>query len=515
MESSSLWMEGHQPRFEAASQPQTFDVAIVGGGITGLTAGYFLKQSGKKVCVIEKGQIGGGETGHTSAHLAYPIDLRPTELSRTFGKDGLRLTLEAGVTAIDAIETIVMDLGIDCGFQRVPGFLHASLKEARDETAALKADFELVKELGFPVRFLPQGPVEGKPAVAFADNAIFHPLRYLTGLARAIDRDGSRVFENSEVTEFQEDPIRLKVNGVEIQAGSVVIGTHVPLMGNTGLVSATLFQTKLYPYSSYVVGARIPKGRFAAGLYWDTSDPYYYLRVHSNVDHDYAIFGGEDHKTGQVDDTEACFQRLEAMFRRLVPGAEIDRRWSGQVVETNDGLPFIGETAKNQFVGTGYSGNGLTFGTIAGIMAKDVALGQSNPWQKIFSPSRKKVLGGAWDFLTENMEVPYHFITGWLTQGKEKSVRSVKAGEGKVLTLDGEKVACHRDEEGTLYRCSAVCTHMGCIVRFNSAEKTWDCPCHGSRFLPTGEVIGGPAETPLKTVGRKPTRRRTASNSGS
>jgi Rieske Fe-S protein len=269
-------------------------------------------------------------------------------------------------------------------------------------------------------------------------------------------------------------------------------------MGKTNIASATLLQTKLYLYTSYVVGGRIAKGTVPDMLFWDTASPYHYLRLDDRGDHDFVIFGGNDHKTGQAEDTVRCFERLEAAARRAVPSLDITRRWSGQVIETNDGLPFIGESSSHQFAATGYAGNGMTFGTLAGMMADDACAGRKNPWQELFDPGRTKVRGGAWDYLKENVDYPYYMIRDRIVGPQGTSLRALQTGEGKVLDNAGERVAASRGADGRVTMVSPVCTHMGCLVEWNRAEKTWDCPCHGSRFLPDGQVLAGPAETPLE-----------------
>jgi Rieske Fe-S protein len=271
-------------------------------------------------------------------------------------------------------------------------------------------------------------------------------------------------------------------------------------MGSAGVLGATLFQSKLSLYSTYAIGARIAPGKLPEASFWDTSEPYNYLRVDKYRDFDYAILGGEDHKTGQAEDTAQRFHRLEQRLRRLIPDAEIDHRWSGQVIDTNDGLPFIGELVENQFGATGFAGNGMTFGTLSAMMARDAVLKVKNPWADLFDPGRKKLLGGMWTYLKENKDYPYFLLRDWLGGTEGKSLRGLKNGQGKILQLDGRKVAAYRSEQGEVTLCSPVCTHMKCIVGWNDAEQTWDCPCHGSRFKPTGEVISGPAEEPLKKL---------------
>lgn len=498
MKFDSLWRAARLPKFKALKSSDEFDVAVIGGGITGLTAAYLLKQEGQKVCVLERDRIGNVDTGSTTAHLTYVTDLRLSQLVDRFGEEGAALVWEAGAIAIDTIEAISREERIDCDFRRVPGFLHAALDGDKDESAELQRDAKLAKKLGFPAKFEAAIPYVQRPGIRFPNQAKFHPLKYLAGLATRIEGGGSRIFEQAEVSEVKPDPQRVVVGKHEIKAKYVIIATHVPLTGKTGLVSATLFQSKIFPYSSYVIGATIPKKLIPEASFWDTAEPYHYLRVESGKSHDYVIFGGADHKTGQEVDTEDCYVRLEQTLLTLIPEAKLDRRWSGQVIETNDGLPYIGETADHQFAATGYAGNGMTFGTLAGLMARDAVLGRDNPWKSLLSVTRTKLRGGLWRYLAENFDYPFYYVKDRLTRPEGESTRSVKRGEGKVIELDGERVACARDADGTLTTVSAYCTHMGCIIHWNGAEQTWDCPCHGSRFHPDGEVLAGPAETPLE-----------------
>ncbi len=305
----------------------------------------------------------------------------------------------------------------------------------------------------------------------------------------------------AEVGHVVQDPLAIVVDGRTIACGDVIIATHVPLVGGSNLLSATLFQTKIYPYSSYVIGARLSDGDCQPGLYADTADPYSYLRVHKTAAGSYAIFGGADHKTGQETHTDARFARVEAALRTLLPGAMPERRWSGQVIETDDGLPFIGKTEDHQYVATGYAGNGLTFGTLAAMILHDAILGRSNPWSALFDPHRKaSSLSAIATVVAENIDYPLYYVGDRLRRQKGETSAGVKPGEGRVLTIDGVRVACHRRDDGTLVKVNAACTHMGCLVRWNEAERSWDCPCHGSRFTPEGLVIGGPAEAPLTPI---------------
>ena len=502
MNTTPYWIDtGKIRKFAPLSEDLAVDALIVGGGITGLTTAYLLKEAGLKVALLERAQLAMIDTGHTTAHLTHVTDLRLSKMAKNFGKDHAQAAWDAGAAAIDQIEAIVEAESIECEFTRVPGYLHAPVSgEARDERESFREDAKLANELGFDAAFMDVVPFVRTAGVRFANQAKFHPRKYLAVLAERVDGNGNHVFEESAISKFDHEKHRARANGHWISYQRVVIATHNPLLGEAGLASATLFQTKLSLYTSYVIGAKLPRGGVPIASFWDTNDPYNYLRVDRHSDFDYAIFGGQDHKTGQAENTEACFQRLEDSFRKILPTAQIDHRWSGQVIETNDGLPFIGENAEGQFIATGFSGNGMTFGTVSAMMARDWAKGARNPWFELFDVDRKKIKGGAWDYLRENKDYPYYLIKTRLAQPEADSVRGLRPGEGKIVKSKDGKAAAYRDKDGNVTKRSAVCTHMGCIVRWNQAESTWDCPCHGSRFEPDGKVIAGPAEAPLPSI---------------
>ena len=504
MVEQSLWRAHALPRLPQKDIPNEVDVVVVGAGIAGLTTAYLLKRAGKRVAVFNRERIGSGETGNTSAHLTCVTDERITTLAEHFGEGGARLAWEAGTASIDLIESNASEGGIACGFRRVPGYLCAPFfddAKLQEEMEAIRADADLASRLGFSVGFSEDGPLTGRPALAIADQGIFHPLEYLAGLALAIDGDGSIVRERCEVGDVIQDPLAVVVDGQNVACTDLVIATNVPIVGIRNLAGATLFQTKLYPYSSYILGARLPADSIPPGLYDDTTNPYYYLRVHEDAEGPYAVFGGEDHKTGQATDTEACYARLEKALCRLLPKAKVERRWSGQVVETDDGLPFIGEVADHQYIATGYAGNGLTFGTAAGMIVHDAITGARNPWRELFDPGRMASSASAVRrMIKENIDYPLHYIADRLRQNTNAGIENVPRGEGRVVMVGDQRAAVHRRDDGSVVKVSAVCTHMGCLVRWNNAERTWDCPCHGSRFTPEGLVLGGPAEAPLEPL---------------
>src|SRR5690606_39222571 len=291
------------------------------------------------------------------------------------------------------------------------------------------------------------------------------------------------------------------------------LATHNPLSGSLGTIRAALFQTKLSLYTTYVLGAHLPPGSVADALFWDTSDPYEYLRIEPRKDHQLVIFGGADAKTGQASD-EHAFEALERRLHARLPAAQVRRRWLGQVIETDDGLPFIGEHAPGEFIATGFAGNGYTLGTLAAMMARDAFLGRTNPWAELLRVERKPFHGGLLGYVRENLDYPRYLLGDRLGGAHEWDLDHVPVGEGRIVALDAGKCAVYRGEDGQLSIHSAVCTHMKCLVRWNGAAGTWDCPCHGSRFSTRGEVLAGPAQHPLPPVEPGPADKRSASASG-
>ncbi len=488
------------PRFARLAENLTVDVVIVGGGITGLTAAWLLKRSGRKVAVIERSRCMGGDTGYTTAHVTAVTDLRLSALRKSFGDDHARAAWDAGFAAIAQIDECVRTEAIDCDFAWVPGYLYANggAESRPADLKALAAEAETATELGFDASYVERIPFVNRPGVRFEGQARINPRAYLASLAKAVHGEGSAIFEQTSVDDVSGDPPVVKAGDYSIQCGFVVVATHNPIAGKAGFLSATLLQTKLALYTSYAIAGRVKSHTVPDALFWDTGDPYHYLRIEPHRGHDVVIFGGEDHKTGQQADTQACYTRLEQAVKELLPDIALTHRWSGQVIETNDGLPLIGELAPKQFVSTGYSGNGITFGTVGAMMAADAVVGRRNPWAELFDTGRTKITGGLWDYLRENKDYPYYLVRDRFAGSEGRSVRAVPRGSGKVLSLDGKHVAVYRDLDGSVVKRSAVCTHLGCLVQWNAAEKTWDCPCHGSRFTTSGRVIGGPAEAPLE-----------------
>lgn len=500
MKNESYWLAtgNETSRKSPLNTDLNTEVLVIGGGITGLTAALLLRRAGKTVTLVERDMIGQGESGHTTAHLTYMTDTRLSDLVSTFGEPHALASWDAGAAAMEQIQSLAKEIPAGCDLREVPGFLVAS-KSAKDpvkEAEDLEREANLAIEHGFDVDFQSSVSPTGKPAIRFANQLKFHPIKYLRGLASLAKEEGVQIYEDTNVEEFMEKPMRVKANGHTITYEKVVVATHMPLQGMSGTLPALLLQTKLYAYSTYAIQAVAPAGSCPEMIWSDTADPFNYLRVERGDAHDILIFGGQDHRTGQAENPENCYHKLVRELGGMLTLRGVERCWSGQVIETPDGLPYIGWATEGQFMGTGYSGNGFTFGTLCGMMARDAIAGQKNPWADLFDPGRKK-LSALWDYLKENADYPYYLAKDYATAVEGDKVREVERNEGKILKLKGKRLAVYRDEDGEVTKLSAICPHLGCIVRWNSGDKTWDCPCHGSRFQANGKLMAGPAEKDL------------------
>ena len=497
-ESRSVWMAtADVPAGKPLDASIEADVCVIGAGIAGLSVAYFLAKAGKRVVVLDDGPISSGQTRRTTAQLSNAIDDRYYAVERVRGHEAAKLAAESHTAAIDAIERICSDESIDCDFSRLDGYLflggESTEKELDKELeAAHRAGLSRVEKLANPAIL----GFDPGPALRFPGQGQFHILKYMSGLTRAIEKLGGRIFTETHAEKTEPGP-PAKVHttaGQVVTAGAVVVATNSPVNDMFAI------HTKQAPYMTYVIGARVPRGSITKALYWDTADPYHYVRLDSMPEgDDVLIVGGEDHKTGQAHDPDARFAALEAWTReRFKPTGAVEYRWSGQVMESMDGLGFIGRnpgSIDHIYVATGDSGMGMTHGTIAGLLITDLILKRENPWTTLYDPARKPV-GAAGDFLRENLNVAAKYAD-WLTGGDVKSVHEIPRGSGAVIRRGLHKVAVFCDEQGVLHERSATCPHLGCIVAWNPSDTTWDCPCHGSRFDRNGTVINGPANVDL------------------
>ena len=490
-ETRSYWMDtaptAERPPLQGDARA---DVCVVGAGIAGLSVAYELAREGKDVLVVEARQPGAGETGRTTAHLANAMDDRFQELEKLVGEDGSRGAADSHGAAIARIEEIAEDEGIACDFRRLDGWLFLAPGTSPD---MLDKELEAARRAGMDVERHdePPGPIQRGPALRFSDQAEFHPLRYLTGLVSAIERLGGRIHGGTRAVDVKEggDGAQVRVilrGGGEVACDEVVLATNSPARDY-------LTTARMLPYRTFAVTFRAP-GEAPRGLYWDTANPYHYVRYAGSGDDRVLIVGGADHKTGSKDDGEERLRGLEEWTRERWDGlGEVTHRWSGQVLEPADALAFIGRAPGSEHVWmcTGDSGQGMTHGVIAGMLLRDLILGWQSPWAALYKPSRVSARA-ARDYIEEGVSVAGHFME-WLMPGEVEDEEEVEPGHGAVVRSGIKPMAVYRDPDGAVHRRSAVCTHMGCVVHWNSTERSWDCPCHGSRFEPTGDVLNGPA----------------------
>ncbi len=479
------------------------DVVIVGGGLAGLSVAYCLTQSGKKVVLIEDGFIGSGETGRTTAHLVTALDDRYYHLEKLFGDEKTKLIAESHMMAIDFVEQTVKKENIDCGFERVNGYL---FRHPSDKIDSLPQELKAALKAGVEIKEVDEAPgmLRVEKALCFLNQAQFHPLKYLNGLCKAIEQKGGKIFTGTHALKINHESITT-AEKFTVKAKHIVVATNSPVNN-----LFTMFE-KQYAYRTYVIGALVKKDSLPKALWWDTGDfednskipPYHYVRIHPyNAQYDLLISGGEDHLTAETGKTkvpeENRYKLLEDWTRNYFPIGEIVYHWSGQVLEPMDGIAFIGRNPldhDNVYIITGDSGNGMTHCSFAGLLISDLINGKENKWEKLYSPSRftLKESGAVMQLLTEDL---MNVLKKWFYTGSVE-LSSIKNSEAGIVKLDGKKCGAYRDESGKLYLVSAECTHLKCMVLWNNDEKSWDCPCHGSRFTYEGKVINGPANFDL------------------
>lgn len=488
---SSIWIEerGRETIYPKLQNKLQSDFLIVGGGITGITLAYLLAKAGKKVILLEKGEIGSGDTAYTTAFLTYPADQDLQKLKKKFGDKKAAMVWNSLRLAIKKINEIVEEENIDCDFTFCPLYMYPA---EESHLRFLKKEYDLSKKYGFPVSWIKRDQgVWPTELMCIEENARFHPLKYIDALAKHAEEYGARIFEHSEVKKFKgKNPIQVYTSEGSVLAREIILATHTP---NNAAADIHL---RLESQQTYVISGTFPKGEIQEGLYIDTNDPYFYLRVESEANKARFLLGGCDHETGRPP-KQNPFEQLEQYLRDIAPHVhyKITHRWSGEIHESIDGLPYIGKSliARKQWIATGFAGDGMTFGTLSAVLLFNELLKLPNPYAKLYSPLRlhspigllKRIWANLRGFLKERLDFKNEMV-------------SIPCQSGKVVHYQGKNLAIYRDKNGKYHRMSAVCTHLKCIVAWNEFEKTWDCPCHGSRFTKLGKVKSGPAKTNLK-----------------
>jgi glycine/D-amino acid oxidase-like deaminating enzyme/nitrite reductase/ring-hydroxylating ferredoxin subunit len=487
----TVWT-AHSPdvTFQSLRENISATVAVVGGGITGMMTAHLLMKSGVDVVVLEALDIGKGTTAASTGNLYSVIDKRLHQIQSKFDEETIRMIVESRTAAVNMIESIVHEYLLDCSFSRMPWYLYSETDAddklvEQEKEAALSAGLAVAEENQLPL------PVSVKKAIRIDYQAQFNPAAFVMELSKINRQEGVRIFTQTPVLDIKGDsPFTLETPHGTVNAKYVVHATHTP----KGIYPV---HTSLGPYREYALAGKLRSGSYPEGIFWST-EPEHHISVRSFYKNDekFIIIIGCDHKVGQADDHDAYYRKLENFARSRFNIESIDYRWSAQHYKPADGLAYIGETMeKNVFMATGFSTDGLTYGSLSAMIISDLINGRKNPWADLYKPKRFTPLASAGKFIKENINVVGELIKDWV--GKSDDL-PVLTGEGKILVKEGSKWAVSRDDTGQLHVVSAVCPHMKCIVHWNNAEKTWDCPCHGSRFRPTGEVIEGPAWHPLE-----------------
>lgn len=462
------------------------NVAILGGGITGLTAANYLKEAGREVAVLESAQIGAGTTGFTSGHLDATTDVPLARLIFDFGPATAATVTTATREAIDQIEARCRRWP-DCEFSRIPSY---QFTETIAGLEALQKQCAAARKLGFNSWFTRQVPLPFPcvGAVQTAHQGRFHSVHYLQHLAEEVHGGSAAIYENTKASPPQDgNPCVIETAGGRVTADHVIVATHSPFLG------LSEFEFRVFPYQSYVVAARIHDA-VGDALYWDDADPYHYIRLASPTDPELILIGGADHKTGQPGDERQKFIELERYARERFSVRSFEQEWSAQHFVPADGLPHIGHVPGNGhvFIATGYAGTGLTWGTVAGTLLARMIVGQRHPLEEAVTPGRLTLMASAREMIAENLDVLKRFVVDRFAGGEKMTDAEIPSGSGRIVTQHGRQVAVYKDPSGAMFKFSPVCTHAGCIVHWNEAERTWDCPCHGGRFTAQGHRFSGP-----------------------
>ncbi len=475
---------------------QVYDVVIVGGGITGVTTALLLQQAGKSCLLVEAETLAYGATGGTTAHINTIFDTPYHTVIKNFGEENARLLAQAGKASIDLIKYLIEKYKIDCDFSELKAYFF-SLNEKQDKE--LDEMVETTRKLGLPMDYADSSPFPF-PYIKIASieaQAQFNPVRYIFQLAKAFEELGGQIAQHCRVTHIKDgDVLEIQSTRGVIQARHAIYATHIP-------PGINLLHFRCAPYRSYALAVRLKDNNYPDALGYDMHNPYHYYRTQKVDDKKYLIVGGEDHKTGHEENTEACLRRLESCVRTYFEVEEVCNRWSSQYYEPADGLPYIGNlpgSSKNIWVATGYSGNGMTYGTMAALILSNILVNGHSIYQELFNPKRIKPVAGFNHFIKEGIDVVKNLVFGKLAVERLNEIADMAPGEGKFIKHEGRVMGLYKDENHELYAVNCTCPHFKCTIHWNMVEKSWDCPCHGSRFSYDGKLLTPPAGKDLQKI---------------
>ena len=490
----SYWINSTpKTQYPSLTEDITVDVAIIGGGIAGISCAYLLKKEGLKVAVIEADHIAQGTSGHTTAKITSQHELIYNKIKNQMGEELAKQYAEANEFAIHEIKRIADENNINCDFVPQPSFVYTQqdkfIKEINDEV-------EVASNLGIKAAYVEELPldIQIKAGIRFENQAQFHPRKYLLGLAKEINNNGSHIFEKSRVVDIEEgiNYILTTAEGKKVTSEKVIIASHYPFYNKAGL-----YFSRIYTEMSYVVAFRA-KEKYPGGMYINAEEPARSLRSQNSEDGELIFVGGDHHKTGQGVDTIKHYEALIDFAAHNFEVEDILYRWSTQDCMTLDGIPYVGHyTSKtpNLYIATGYGKWGMTNGMASAMLLKDLIIKEESPWKEVYNPSRRNLASSAKKFISHNFNVAVNLLEGKLSIPSDNV--EINLGEGEIIAINGKRYGAYRDEQGSLHVVNTTCTHMGCELNWNSAERSWDCPCHGSRFSYKGKVIEGPATKPL------------------
>jgi glycine/D-amino acid oxidase-like deaminating enzyme/nitrite reductase/ring-hydroxylating ferredoxin subunit len=496
----SFWLESTPGTdYPPLARGISVDVAVIGGGITGLTAATLLKRAGKTVAVVESKRIVRGATGYTTAKVTAGHGVVYGELEEKFGAEGARIYAQANQAAIERIFQLAEDVGVDCDLERKANYVYA---ESQKEVDSIHQEVEAAKRAGLDAAFVSETPlpygVAG--AIRLANQAQFHPRKYLLVLAETIPGDGSHVFELTRALDVDEgEPCEVTTDRGTLRARDVIVATHLPFLDRG------FFFAKTYPHRSYAVAAPIAAASAPDGMFINSGTPTRSVRTIRDGERLLIQVGGNGHKAGEEEDTPRRYDELDRFLREHWPEAgDVEYRWSTQDYMPLDNVPYIGRLrrrSRHLYTATGFKKWGMTTGTLAATILSDRVLERENEWAGLFDAKRWNVRASAATFVKERASDGFHFLAARLARADRGSTGALATGEGAIVRVHGRKRAAYRDEAGELHVLSPVCQHLGCIVSWNPAERSWDCPCHGSRYSGDGTAIQGPTVKDLKRVG--------------